>query len=139
MTCDEFRQECDLRLDPAEPEKLTEEMKAHLRTCVPCSRYARVMGAVDRALRAHTVQPVPPDLLRKLSSIPLRAMRDDLDLRHFLRRGARWLVPALAVGFLSLLLPPEYRFWPRMAICTAAFTLVFATSLARKRIAVSYE
>jgi len=139
MRCDEFRAEFDLRLDPAEKEKLTEEMKSHLAACVRCGRYARAMETVDGALRAHTVQPVSPELRQRLSSIPLRAMRAEISPARFLRRGAWLLAAALAVAFLSLLLPPEYQFWPRLAIATGAFTLVFVASLARKRIAASYE
>jgi predicted anti-sigma-YlaC factor YlaD len=139
MRCDEFRAEFDLRLDPAEQEKLTEEMKSHLTACVRCGRYARAMEAVDGALRAHSVQPVPPDLRQGLFSIPLRAMHAETSTARFLRRGAWWLAAALALAFLSLLLPPEYQFWPRLAIATAAFTMVFVASLARKLIATSYE
>jgi hypothetical protein len=139
MKCDEFRREFDLRLDPAEAEKLTDEMKAHLAACVLCTRYAKAMGAVDRALRAHRIRPVPPELKMKLYSIPLKAMAEDLNPQLFIRRGVLGLIGGLAVAFLSIFLPPEYQFWPMLAIYTSAYIMVFVAFFAWKRIAVSYE
>lgn len=139
MKCDEFRREFDLRLDPAEPEKLTPEMREHLAGCAPCTRYANAMGAVDRALRMRTVQPLPLEMKLKLYAIPLKAMQEDMNPKLFIRRGIFGLVAALAIAFLGVLLPPDYQFWPRVTICTAGYIMVIVTAIARKGIAISYE
>jgi anti-sigma factor RsiW len=139
MRCDEFRREYGLLVDVQRTRDLPQDLAAHLAGCAACSKYARAMTAVDGALRSLPNVDMPPELLAELYGIPLNEVMAAMNPKKLLLKGAAILAGALVALGLGTLLPQAIAPWVRLAVLTAALTLMFATILKVKHFKLFYD
>lgn len=125
MSCEEFRERCQILLDAHMSELTDPGMLAHRESCPDCAGFFGDLIAVDAGLRQIERIPIPEHLVHSLRQLGEPQARLSPGWGPDVERAARYLIPGVLLWGAQWIVPENARPYLLAAMTfIGAFTLV---------------